>query len=445
MNDLLVIHNLFQFGIKRFENEDPQLKRLSAFSYTYVSTLIDLFAQLPAGIYTLTGGRQVGKSTLLKQLILHILKNKSISPANIYYMTGEVIGTNDLLLREMQEFLLKETINNNQLTYIFIDEITYIDSWHHSIKFLADAAFLDNTVVILTGSDSVFIKDTRSRLPGRRGVSPEVDFHYYPLSFKEYLLLRSNISPGSILEIENDSTDIPAENINQLYNEFESYLVTGGYCAALNSFAGNGEIGKAVYQTYFDWIRGDFIKRNKNEQSLREILTSIIKKYGSQITWNSLAADLSTSHHHTVYEYCDILQAMDTVYIQHALREDKLAAAPKKAKKIHFTDPFILNAVCKMLAITPPDKSTIVESVIISHIRRHHATYYIKSDGEIDCAWVEKGRFRPLEVKWTNKIKPEHFRLLKRYPDSALAAKVNKTFSVDGVPVYPVPVLLLRF
>ena len=40
-----------------------------------------------------------------------------------------------------------------------------------------------------------------------------------------------------------------------------------------------------------------------------------------------------------------ILVSMDAAFIQAALAEDKLRAAPKKARKLVFTDQFLFNAV----------------------------------------------------------------------------------------------------
>ena len=49
-----------------------------------------------------------------------------------------------------------------------LDEVTYIKDWDKGVKFLADAGLLDDVVLLLTGSDSVIIREVRMRLPGRR-------------------------------------------------------------------------------------------------------------------------------------------------------------------------------------------------------------------------------------------------------------------------------------
>jgi predicted AAA+ superfamily ATPase len=133
--------------------------------------------------------------------------------------------------------------------------------------------------------------------------------------------------------------------MNRLFNEFEDYLVHGGFMIAINDIARDRKILPATFSTYSDWIRGDVLKRNKRENYLLEILGAIIKRYGSQITWNALSEDLSIDHPKTVADYIELLSSMDAVFVQPAILEDKLAAAPKKAKKVMFTDPFIFHAV----------------------------------------------------------------------------------------------------
>jgi hypothetical protein len=66
------------------------------------------------------------------------------------------------------------------------------------------------------------------------------------------------------------------------------------------------------------------------------------KRYGTQITWDSLAKDLSIDHPRTISGYVNLLEVMGAVFVQSALVEDKLVAAPKKARKRMFVDGFFL-------------------------------------------------------------------------------------------------------
>jgi len=447
MQDLFLIHNLFSYSISRFKREDPQLRRLKNYRCRYTSPLVMELASQPPGIYTLAGGRQVGKSTLLKQVILYLLEKKHVPQENIYYLTGEIIENYQVLMKYLQEYFSKPDIKKESMRYIIIDEVTYINSWHRCIKFFADSGNFENTSVILTGSDIVFLKDMVKMLPGRRGKSNRTDFHFFPISFKEYLKLLKSIPLETIKKIEaGKSVQDNTQLIKKLYKELKQYLVTGGYLSAINSYAAHGEVINSVYRTYFDWIKGDILKRNKNEAYLEEILHSVAKRSGSQVTWNSLGKDVTIQHHKTIYEYCDILRSMDALFIQNALQEHKLAPALKKAKKIYFTDPFIANTICSCLGINPISDDLLVEGALITHVRRAFPTYYIKtaSGGEIDLAYIESKKIIPIEIKWTENIKPIHLKWLKKYKNSILGAKVNYESTIEGIRIVPLPYLFIR-
>lgn len=213
--------------------------------------------------------------------------------------------------------------------------------------------------------------------------------HIYPLSFREVVKLKHKT--------------LTKPKIDLLFSEFDHYLLHGGYLTAINDIALHGHILTSTLMTYSDWIRGDMLRRGKHEHYLREILQAIIKRYGSQITWNGLAKDLSIDHPKTVANYVAVLASMDAVFIQDALLEDKLTAAPKKARKLMFTDPFIYHALrawlypvknaysdqIKAMAHDTVLYSKSIEACVTTHYRRFYPTYYIKAEGEVDIAYSE--------------------------------------------------------
>jgi len=42
-----------------------------------------------------------------------------------------------------------------------------------------------------------------------------------------------------------------------------------------------------------------------------------------------------------------------------------------------------------------------VEGNLATHYRRYYPTFYIKAEGEVDLAYIDRNRFHPVEVKWT--------------------------------------------
>jgi predicted AAA+ superfamily ATPase len=452
-------HNLHLDGLDIFIRRDPNFRALNRQKLVYKSALINQLPDKTPGIYTITGGRQIGKTTLLKQWMAHLIEN-GLPPECLAYFTGELIDDHHALVRIITDSLqntvdVAETANPQ---YLLLDEITYIKNWDKGIKYLADSGFLENVILVLTGSDLVVIKEARMRFPGRRGLSDTVDFHLFPLDFYEYVKLNNRITNNEIcLLVEGDKTAV-RNRINLLYEEFQKYLMHGGFLTAINDIAMYNTILPATFSTYSDWIRGDVLKRNKQEHNLMEILGGVIKRYGSQITWNSLSGDLSIDHPKTIADYIEILESMNVLYVQAALIEDKLAPAPKKARKLIFSDPFIYHAVnawlhpCKdpydtllqPLIESAEHCGKIVESCITNHYQRKFPTFYIKAKGEVDIAYIDQKRFWPVEIKWTKQLRPKALKQILKYSNSKILTRDRNTGEIQGIPTEPIPLNLLR-
>jgi predicted AAA+ superfamily ATPase len=296
------------------------------------------------------------------------------------------------------------------------------------------------------------------RFPGRRGSAKTVDFHVFPLTFSEAVRLKGRFKSREIDEQWDAEANFNETILPGLYEEFQQYLAHGGFLPAINDFVRDGRIRQATFSTYSDWIRGDVLKRGKQEHYLGEILEAITKRYGSQITWNALAKDLSIDHPKTVSDYVDLLVSMDAAFIQPALVEDKLVAAPKKARKVMFADPFILHAtrawlspaedpygrqVLSLLA-DPAWTARLVEATVITQYRQYYPTFYIKAEGEVDLAYVVGNRFRPVEGKWTGQIRPKDLKQIAKYPNGLILTKSNGPGKILGIPTEPLPLALLR-
>jgi len=138
--------------------------------------------------------------------------------------------------------------------------------------------------------------------------------------------------------------------------------------------------------------------------------------------------------------------------------ENKLAAAPKKAKKVIFSDPFIYHATnawlnpCKdpfeMLLRpqidSPESCSKIVESCVVNHYQRKYPVFYIKAKAEVDIAYIDKKRFWPLEVKWTGQLRPKELKQISKYSNGKILTKSYTPGKIQGIPTEPIPLNLLR-
>ncbi len=144
-------HNTHLESPDAFSSRDPHLARLSKLPMAHASSLLDDLPFGTPGIYTLGGGRQVGKTTLTKQWMSHLLKKKA-PPEAIRYLSGELIDDHHSLVRHLTD-IFDEAPLDNVLHYLILDEVTYIKDWDKGIKYVADAGLFEQTAIMLTGSD----------------------------------------------------------------------------------------------------------------------------------------------------------------------------------------------------------------------------------------------------------------------------------------------------
>jgi len=441
-------HNLHKEDFDFFNQADPQLRALSRCPLVYNTPDLNKIDVSVPGIYTLTGGRQIGKTTALKLWMKDII-GKNHPAESISFFAGEMIDDHHALVRILLNDLQEETkAGFNRI--LILDEVTYIQGWDKGIKFLADSGNLENVVLVLTGSDSVIIQEARSRFPGRRGEADVVDHHMNPLSFRQVVHLR-NPQTGEFLDSkQNSQSTLPQPILDQLEALFTDYTKHGGFLTAMNDLVSHGEIKQATMSTYADWVRGDVLKRNKSETRLREVLQAVLARLAGQITWNNLAADLTIDHPATVASYIELLASLDVIFIQPALLENKLSAAPKKPKKLHFRDPFICRAIHGWLKsenshVPTINEATLVEGIVATHISRLFPTFYIKAAGEVDVAFVRNKGFEPLEVKWGNQTRPKDLKQISKYKNALIWRKQKIESVVGGASCHFLPLALYRF
>lgn len=418
-------HNLHLAGINHFLESDPQLLILKGLKYVHP---LDWWHEIDwerPGIYLLTGGRQVGKSTSTKLLIKDLLMTKRFLPQEIFYLPCDQIEHHRELAQIIRSFFSSLAREKNRFLLV-IDEVTYVKEWDRAIKALADEGWFRTGFCVVTGSDSMILKEAMNRFPGRRGEADKTDFHLRPLGFREYRDLVQQ-TPGEA---------------------FESYLRCGGHLRAVNDFHQHGEVRQATYAVFEQWIRGDFEKRGKSSRHLMGILKMIVETLGSQVTYSHLAHRMGEITLPTFLDYCDHLERLDLLFSLQAFDQNRQIGFPKKAHKLHFWDPFILDTVQKWLAregflSQTIDDSLKAESIVAAHFKSRVPTYYFKAKGEVDVVAVEKGRVRFVEVKWTSQLRPWNIAELKKQKDAVLLTKQPAGGNIEGIPVLFLPSFLV--
>jgi hypothetical protein len=137
----------------------------------------DLFPQACASlddpeILLLTGLRQTGKSTLARQLIHHLLTNRQVTPATVFYFTFDDLSLRQQLNASLPSFLATiekllggDAAGSGRL-WIVVDEVQKLPGFIEYVKSLHDLGYPVKWV--LTGSSALeLMSQIRESLAGR--------------------------------------------------------------------------------------------------------------------------------------------------------------------------------------------------------------------------------------------------------------------------------------
>jgi predicted AAA+ superfamily ATPase len=427
MLDNFAAHNLFWQDENAFFSADPQLSALNKLKFQYRPDWWQGLSLSTPGIYILTGGRQVGKSTSCKLLLEHCLKQKLFETNNLFYLPCDEIFDAKTLSQTIRYFL-EQTVGKPFL--IIIDEVTFTPQWERVIKALADEGCFQQGLCLLTGSDTLILKEAAMSFPGRRGTADKTDFHLFPLNFHDYVSLLT----GKISQPNNQ----------QLAELFTNYLKTGGYLRAINNFAESNSIDLATEQTYQQWVRGDFLKRGKNEDYLKALLRGLINNGVSQISFSALTQKIGLLSKETLIDYYNLLERMDICFNLQVYDQNKKQGFPRKARKFHFVDPFIQRCINHWLNSEGQlqhtlSESELVEACVASHCQRFSSSFYFKgTTGEVDVIRLQQGKAQAIEIKWAEQFRSNDLKTLQQFPNRILLGKQASEGVINETTVMPV-------
>ncbi|MBI2449228.1 ATP-binding protein [Candidatus Pacearchaeota archaeon] len=438
---------------KEYIEDDKHIKEFVEKKYKWKSPLLQRLKLNPNNIFSLRGPRQIGKTTFIKLLIKNLLSKEKIDEKSIFFLNcDELIDFRELasILREYLAFSKEYDLKNK---YLFLDEISRVKNWQKSIKALKDSGELNNCFLMLTGSHTLDIKYGIERLPGRTGKEGK-DILILPLTFSEYVEL---IKPEIAIKIKKIEKLIIKDINNKINNArifdsdlkilFKHYLITGGFPLVINEYFANKKIPEYVYELYFRWVVGDIVKWGKQEKILIQLMSSIINKQSTPVSWDSLAKDAEIKSHKTVSVYVEDLENMFVLLTLYYLELNKKIPDYNKNKKIYFFDPFIYHVFNKKINFKEYEiNPDIVEAVVISNLARLTYTglfpsiYYWKNKKEVDAIVKVKNEIFPFEVKYQNKISKQDYKGLYYFNKGIL---VTKDTLIKGEKYSAIPAHLL--
>lgn len=307
----------------------------------------------------LVGIRRSGKSVILNQ-IMDELQKKGIDEEHIIYINFEFIEYENLTDYKKLNKYIKDKIKDNNIYYLFFDEIQNVNKFEKVINSLRASL---NASIFITGSNSKLLSNELSTVLSGRYVS----FNINPLSYKEY--------------IELTGKDAYDENV------FWDFVKWGGLPNRIE-FTHETNIKDYLHNVFDSIILRDVVERLglKDTNLFNLILQYIIDTMGREFSAKNIINFLKSEGREvstvTLYSYLDAL--IKALLIKKVYRYDVHGKAILKTlNKYYMTDLGIAQIKTNNFEI---NKSFALENIVYNElIVKGYEVYVGKTKkGEID-------------------------------------------------------------
>ena len=381
---------------------------------TYLNQLKDL--QDKQIIKVITGVRRCGKSTLM-EIYQDYLRNNGVQENQIIVINFE--DFDNFELRDSQKLYqyVKDRILDDNMTYVFFDEIQLVDRFPDVVNSL----FLKKNVdLYLTGSNAYMLSsEIATLLSGRY-----VEIPLLPLSFKEYI-----------------SFDGDTSNLQRKYSE---YIEFSSFPYILDLEKNIKIIDDYLHGIYSTIVLKDIITRKKiNDVMLLEsVIRFVFDNIGNVLSSKKIADTLTSSGRKTdvktIEKYINAM--LESLVIYQANRYNiKVKQFLKTMDKYYVVD---LGLRAMLLGRRSYDVGHILENIVYLELLRRGKEVYIGKvdDLEVDFVTIDRDTIAYYQVAATvrdeNTLKRELLSLQKikdQYPKVLLTLDEDPDADYNGI------------
>lgn len=332
-------------------------------------------------IIILIGARQVGKTTLINNL----LENKEY-----LFLNGDDAEVVAMIANANTE-MLRNIIGNHR--FVFIDEVQRIPNIGLKLKIIADQ--MKDVQVLVSGSSALDINNQiQEPLTGRK-----LEYYLYPISWNEF---------------QNNLGYLKA------HQQLEMRLIYGMYPDVINHFGEETEILRNLTNSY---LYKDILAlaNIRKPEVLEKILRALAYQIGNEVSYNEVAQLVGVDKN-TVSHYIDLLEKSYVIFSLPSFSKN-LRNEIKNNRKIYFYDNGVRNMIIGDLSpfMFRQDKGALWENFLISERKKwlnlHQPlvkSYFWRTTAqqEIDYVEVNAEHITAFEFKWaeTKKAKlPKSF------------------------------------
>lgn len=352
-------------------------------------------------VIQLLGARQVGKTTLLQEMVGDDALWLNADDADVRVMLTDTTSS-----------AIQHIVGSYEI--VVIDEAQRIENIGITLKLMVES--LRNVQVIATGSSAFDLSNRINEpLTGRK-----YEFYLYPLSFGEM------VDETSLLE---EKRLVEQRLIYGYYPEMVTHPGEARKHLRLIS-------SSYLYKDLFDW------QQIKKPALLTNLLQALALQLGSEVSWHELAK-ITGSDNETVERYVNLLEQAFVIFRLGSFSRN-LRGELKRSKKVYFWDLGIRNAIINNFnpLSLRPDKGALWENFLLverikaeAFAERYSNRWFWRnhSQQEIDLIEEADGALKAFEFKWSDRRRgsfPKTF--LGGYP-GAETRVIDKTNFTDFV------------
>lgn len=367
----------------------------------------------------LIGARQIGKSTLLKQLFEELKQNGEA----VFFLN---LDRKDILeeLNQNPENLLKICpLQSDKKIIVFIDEIQYLDDATNFLKLLFDE-YSTQLKIVATGSSAFYIdRQFNDSLVGRKKI-----FQMGTLDFEEFLLFKNRAD--LVNEISQFKSKKKSKSIqeNLLWAYMDEFINYGGYPAVVL------EVNVEDKIELLREIRDSYIKRDVLESGITDetkfyrMLMLLASQTGNLLNVNEISNTLRISNA-TVENYLYVLQKCFQITLLKPFYAN-LRKELTKMPKVYINDLGLRNVLINYFSPLEQraDKGAVLENfsyrLLSERFEEDQIKYWRTADGnEVDFV-VETSYLKgfAVEIKFSEQEAKtsKYNKFIQNYPDFPL-------------------------
>lgn len=361
-------------------------------------------------ILLLVWPRQVGKTTLLKQL------QEEVSDKETYFINLEREKDKELLNVNPENIFELTGIDSKRPQVIFVDEVQYLQNPSNFLKLLYDE-YHNNMKLVVSWSSSFYIDQKfKDSIMGRKEY-----YEVLTLDFEEFLLFREE---NKIQQLLFEEHKIPLWYKDRILELFREYITYGGYPEVILFDDTEKKKRKLEFLTT-DYIKKDIFEANINEVNVFFNLLKILAgQTGELLNVQSLSSVLWMSQP-TIEKYLYIMQKSFCIGLSKPFWTN-ITAELTKMPKAYFFDLGFRNALLNNFDTIKErlDNGQFFENVVWREYVIKYGLDKVKywrtqHKNEVDLIIEEKKAY---EVKFNkNLIKESKYKLFKqKYPNIPL-------------------------